>query len=100
MQDNQSGRNPHAESFGEPTERQQIAERFAHRHSSTVSILKQFAVRHLPLNLRDFSLASQDLAFDMADTLPDGPELTTGLRKLLEAKDCFVRAAVDGIDNA
>lgn len=27
--------------------------------------------------------------------LPDGPELTAGLRKLLEAKDCFVRAAVD-----
>lgn len=27
--------------------------------------------------------------------LPDGPELTSGLRKLLEAKDCFVRAALD-----
>ena len=25
----------------------------------------------------------------------DGPELTAGLRKLLEAKDCFVRAALD-----
>jgi hypothetical protein len=24
----------------------------------------------------------------------DGPELTTGLRKLLEAKDCFVRQAL------
>jgi hypothetical protein len=28
----------------------------------------------------------------MENTLPDGPEKTTGLRKLLEAKDCFVRA--------
>lgn len=28
------------------------------------------------------------------NTLPDGPELTAGLRKLLEAKDCFVRAAL------
>lgn len=29
------------------------------------------------------------------DNLPDGPELsTTGLRKLLKAKDCFVRAAL------
>jgi hypothetical protein len=27
--------------------------------------------------------------------LPDGPELTVGLRKLLEAKDCLVRAALD-----
>lgn len=31
----------------------------------------------------------------MVDQLPDGPELTAGLRKLLEAKDCFVRAALD-----
>jgi hypothetical protein len=28
----------------------------------------------------------------MIKRLPDGPELTAGLRKLLEAKDCFVRA--------
>lgn len=27
--------------------------------------------------------------------LPDGPELTAGLRKLLEAKDCFVRASME-----
>ncbi|NDU74057.1 hypothetical protein GWI34_15625 [Actinomadura sp. DSM 109109] len=27
--------------------------------------------------------------------LPDGPELTAELRKLLEAKDCFVRASLD-----
>lgn len=25
----------------------------------------------------------------------DGPELTAGLRKLLEAKDCLVRAAIE-----
>ena len=30
----------------------------------------------------------------MAAQLPDGPELTAGLRKLLEAKDCFVRTAI------
>ena len=30
----------------------------------------------------------------MQDTLPDGPEKTAGLRKLLESKDCFVRAAL------
>lgn len=30
----------------------------------------------------------------IVDDLPDSPELTAGLRKLLEAKDCFVRAAV------
>jgi hypothetical protein len=31
----------------------------------------------------------------MLQTLPPGPELTAGLRKLLEAKDCFVRAKLD-----
>jgi hypothetical protein len=31
----------------------------------------------------------------MAESLPDGPELAAGLRKLLEAKDCFVRASLD-----
>jgi hypothetical protein len=31
----------------------------------------------------------------MVDDLPDGPELTAGLRKLLEAKDCFVRASLE-----
>lgn len=35
------------------------------------------------------------LAVDFTDTLADSPELTAGLRKLLEAKDCFVRASLD-----
>ena len=83
-----------------PSERQAIAEQFSRRHPGTIAILRQFALGHLPASLRSISLASQELAFEMADRLPDGPELTAGLRKLLEAKDCFVRAAVDGIDNA
>jgi hypothetical protein len=37
----------------------------------------------------------QYLARLVFDRVPDGPELTAGLRKLLEAKDCFVRAAID-----
>jgi len=35
------------------------------------------------------------LAETMVRNLPDGPELTAGLRKLLEAKDCLVRAVID-----
>jgi hypothetical protein len=31
----------------------------------------------------------------MAETLPINAETTTGLRKLLEAKDCFVRSVID-----
>lgn len=31
---------------------------------------------------------------EMLSRLGDGPEFTAGLRKLLEAKDCFVRQAL------
>jgi hypothetical protein len=36
------------------------------------------------------------IAGEMAKVLPPGPEVTVCLRKLLEAKDCAVRAALSG----
>lgn len=68
---------------------------FSGRHPSTQQIWRFFAFDHLPEHLQKFSAPSYQLAAQMITDLPDGPELTTGLRKLLEAKDCFVRAAVD-----
>lgn len=35
------------------------------------------------------------LAFSLDAQLPDSAEKSAGMRKLLEAKDCFVRAALD-----
>jgi len=64
----------------------------AGRHQSTVGIARFFEYTHLPERLRPISELCHDLAEAMISELPDGPELTTGLRKLLEAKDCFVRA--------
>lgn len=65
------------------------------RHPGTVQIAQHFSYGHLPEGkLRTTSAQCSDLAFAMIATLPDGPELTAGLRKLLEAKDCFVRAAL------
>ncbi len=64
------------------------------RHPGTTQLLSFFAFEHLPPHLQAVSAPCHDLAFDMATTLPDGPELTAGLRKLLEAKDCCVRQAV------
>lgn len=55
-------------------------------------ILQYFAYEHLPVNLQAVSKPLCELAQLMEDSLPDGAEKTTGLRKLLEAKDCFVRA--------
>ena len=57
-------------------------------------ILKFFRWDHLPEHLQEPSRACQSLAAEMAATLPESAEKTTGLRKLLEAKDCFVRAAM------
>lgn len=61
-------------------------------------ILRFFEWRHLPPELSEVSVKIASLAYEMDDTLPDGPEKSAGLRKLLEAKDAFVRAAlpVDG----
>lgn len=64
-------------------------------HPSTTAILKHFAWEHLPGDLAEISRPFDALAHRMAERL-DGPELTAGLRKLLEAKDCCVRAAVAG----
>ena len=58
-------------------------------------ILKYFEYAHLPPHLQEVSNPLSQLAWQMEDSLPDGPEKSAGLRKLLEAKDCFVRAALD-----
>lgn len=71
-----------------------LIEQFSERHPSTLAILKHFAWEHLPEHLQVISRMCADLAGAMVETLPDGPDLTTGLRKLLEAKDSFVRAAL------
>jgi hypothetical protein len=64
------------------------------RHQATQQLARWFAFEHLPDHLRVPSARCAHLAQEMIDDLPDGPELTAGLRKLLEAKDCFVRAAL------
>ncbi len=55
-------------------------------------ILKYFEYTHLPAHLQEVSKPIGDLARQMDEQLSDGPEKSAGLRKLLEAKDCLVRA--------
>lgn len=62
------------------------------RPSPSQALLKYFVYAHLPESLQTISKPLCELAEQMEAILPDGPEKTTGLRKLLEAKDCFVRA--------
>ncbi len=65
-------------------------------HPGVASLLRYFEFGHLPPHLQAVSGSCFALAHDIVGQLPQGgPELTAGLRKLLEAKDCFVRAALD-----
>ena len=64
------------------------------RHDATRRLLHFFRSDHLPSHLAGVSDPCGALALHMVEILPDGAELTTALRKLLEAKDCFVRAAL------
>ncbi len=52
-----------------------------------------FKFGHLPEHLKAISEPFCILAHALND-LPDNPEKTTALRKLLEAKDCAVRAVL------
>lgn len=55
-------------------------------------IMRYFDYEHLPERLQVISKPVGELARWMDKALPDGPEKSAGLRKLLEAKDCLVRA--------
>lgn len=55
-------------------------------------MLQFFAFEHLPEHLQPVLRLFGNLARHMVNTLPRNPERTVGLRKLLEAKDCAVRA--------
>jgi hypothetical protein len=67
---------------------------FSDTHPATLAVLRFFEFDHLHEGqLRDTSKKFYDLAHDLVSYL-DGPELTVALRKLLEAKDCAVRAAL------
>lgn len=57
-------------------------------------IMKYFDYAHLPAKLQLVSAPFGVLAEKLNAELPDGPEKSAGLRKLLEAKDCMVRAAL------
>jgi len=60
----------------------------------TTNVDQYFVFEHLPAPLQAISKPIAVLASQMNAMLPDGPEKSAGMRKLLEAKDCFVRCGV------
>jgi hypothetical protein len=57
-------------------------------------MLQFFTFKHLPEHLQNTSAAFYSLAHEIVRELPRNPERTVALRKLLEAKDCAIRAAL------
>jgi hypothetical protein len=57
-------------------------------------LLQFFKYGHLPEHLRAVSQKFSFLAQALVTELPRNPERTVALRKLLEAKDCAVRAVL------
>lgn len=55
-------------------------------------IMQFFAYSHLPPHLQAVSKPFGEMAEWIVATLPQNPERTVALRKLLEAKDAAVRA--------
>ncbi len=56
--------------------------------------LKFFKFAHLPPHMQELSKPFHDMAHEMVKKLPRNAERTMFLRKLLEAKDCAVRATI------
>lgn len=63
-------------------------------HNQTDPLLQHFRWKHLPEHLQKVSKPFGQLAARLVRELPRSPERTAALRKLLEAKDCAVRAAI------
>jgi hypothetical protein len=93
-----------------PSTREAIREQLESRgrNRAVVDAAQWFAYGHLSKGTSDGGVAVSspydvssmvaELAAEMIDTLPDSPELTHALRRLIEAKDCLVRAAIAAQD--
>lgn len=59
-----------------------------------IYLMQFFTYSHLPEELQQISKPFSMMAQGIIETLPENPERTMALRKLLEAKDCAVRALI------
>jgi hypothetical protein len=64
------------------------------RPEPAVALLRYFDHEHLPEPLAAVSAPFGRLARQLVEEVPPGPERSTAVRKLLEAKDAAVRAVL------
>lgn len=62
-------------------------------------MMQFFSYHHLPDHMQETSRMFSELAAYVDASLPNNPEKTVALRKLLEAKDCAVRAKIYRMDD-
>jgi hypothetical protein len=60
-----------------------------------IRMLQWFVYDHLPAGGRPVAAQFNSFANWMLQTIPSGPEATEAMRKLLECRDCAVRAALE-----
>lgn len=60
----------------------------------STTTIKYFTYDHLPLELQRIAKPICELALELEHMIGDSPEKSAGMRKLLEAKDCFVRSGI------
>lgn len=58
------------------------------------TLLQFFKYDHLPKPMQEVSKPFCDLAENIVAVIASNPERTAAMRKLLEAKDCAVRALI------
>lgn len=63
-------------------------------HPGEAALMRFFDYEHLPERLQSVSMPFAELAVHIVNSAAASAETTTALRKLLEAKDCAVRAAL------
>jgi hypothetical protein len=72
---------------------------YSHRHPATQHAMKWLVPNpNLTGHSADVAMMTWKSAQAYVAILEDGPELTAGLRKLREAKDCFVLQSLDDLE--
>lgn len=59
-------------------------------------MMKWLSTEHLPEELQTIVYQYRGLGEYICNAIPAGPERTVALRKLVESKDCAVRAIIEG----
>lgn len=57
--------------------------------------MKFFDYKYMPKHLHSITKPFHDIAHTLNEDLPDGVEKQEGLRRLMEARNCFVRAGIE-----